>query len=63
MHVILCSTPSTPICEARQVRQFFEARQARHFIKHAKHVSTPSMRARKARQTREHVKHASTPIT
>ena len=46
-HVILWSTPSTPFYEARQARQIFEARQARHFMKHAKHVSTPSMRARK----------------
>ena len=37
---------------------FFEARQARHFMKHAKHVSTLSTQARKVHQAREHVKHA-----
>ena len=45
-HAILWNTQSTLFYEARQARQIFEARQARHFMKHAKHVSTPSMRAR-----------------
>ena len=43
--------------------KFFEARQIRHLMKHAMHVSTPSTQARKVRQAREQVKHASTPST
>ena len=38
----------------------YEARQACHFMKHAKHVSTPSSQSTRAHQAREHVKHAST---
>ena len=72
-NVILWSTPRTLFYEAPQerffeeARQFFEARQACHFKKHAQHAnflkhakyaiskSTPSTGARKAGK---HVKHA-----
>ena len=49
---------------------FYKARQARHFLKHAKHAnflkhakhailwSTPNTRAHKTRQAREYVKYA-----
>ena len=35
-HAIFWNMPSKPLYEARQARQFFEAR---HFMKHAKQVS------------------------
>ena len=39
-HAILWSIPSTTFYEARQARQVSEARQARHFMEHDKHLST-----------------------
>ena len=59
-HAILWNTPSTLIYEARQARQFYEALQARHFMKHAKFRITPSTSFHEARQVRKHAKHAST---
>ena len=46
-HAILWNTPNTLLYEARQARQFFEARR-----------STPFYEARQAREHAKHVKHA-----
>ena len=39
-YTILWSIPSTTFYEARQAHQVSEARQAHHFMEHAKHLST-----------------------
>ena len=46
-----------PLNKSRRIQK---ERQARHFMKHTKHLSTPSSKSAQARQVREQVKHAST---
>ena len=49
-----------PLNKSRRIQK---KRQARHFMKHTKHLSTPISKSTQARQVREqvkHVKHAST---
>ena len=57
-HVVLWNMPSTPYYEVRQAPLFYEARQARDFMKDAKHSILWSTSSTPFHEAREHVKYA-----